>query len=116
MSPRPDVIVTDGFTGNVALKSLEGAVRTVADMVFGVLGRDELKDAARVVAPALLEVAGELDPDVTGGALLLGVNGVCVISHGSSSARAIVNASRLARDCVAAGIVDRVKESIGRAG
>jgi glycerol-3-phosphate acyltransferase PlsX len=116
MSPRPDVIVTDGFTGNVALKSLEGAVRTVADLVFGVLGREDLKDAARVVAPALLEVAGELDPDATGGALLLGVNGVCVISHGSSSARAIVNASRLARDCVAAGIVDRVKESIGRAG
>ena len=116
MSPRPDVIVTDGFTGNVALKALEGAVKTVADVVFGVLGRDELKDAARVVAPALLEVAGELDPDTTGGAMLLGVNGVCVISHGSSSARAIVNAARLARDCVTAGIVDRVEESIGRAG
>jgi phosphate acyltransferase len=116
MSAHPDVIVTDGFTGNVALKSLEGAVRTVANLVFGVLGRDEMKDVARVVAPALLEVADELDPDTTGGALLLGVNGVCVISHGSSSARAIVNAARLARDCVTAGIVDRVKESIGRAG
>ncbi len=116
MSAWPDVIVTDGFTGNVALKSLEGAVRRVADLVFGVLGRDELEDAARVVAPALLEVAGDLDPDNTGGALLLGVNGVCVISHGSSSARAVVNAVRLGRDCAAAGIVDRLKESIGRAG
>lgn len=116
MSPHPDVIVTDGFTGNVALKSLEGAVQTIANLVFGVLGREELKDASRAIAPALLEVAGDLHPDTTGGALLLGVNGVCVISHGSSSARAIVNAVRLARDCVAAGIVERVKESIGRAG
>ncbi|MBV8949912.1 MAG: phosphate acyltransferase PlsX [Actinobacteria bacterium] len=116
MSPWPDVIVADGFTGNVALKSLEGAVRTVADLVFGILGREELKDAARVVAPALLEVAGELDPDSTGGALLLGVDGVCVISHGSSSRRAIVNAVTVARDCVTGGVVDRVKESIGRAG
>jgi glycerol-3-phosphate acyltransferase PlsX len=116
MSAWPDVIVTDGFTGNVALKSLEGAVRAVASLVLGVLGRDDLKDAGRAVAPALLEIAGELEPDSTGGALLLGVKGVCVISHGSSSARAIVNASRLARDCVTAGVVDRVKESIGRAG
>jgi glycerol-3-phosphate acyltransferase PlsX len=116
MSPRPDVVVTDGFTGNVALKTIEGAVKAVANLVFGVLGRDELRDASSVVAPALLEVAGDLDPDATGGALLLGVDGVCVISHGSSSARAIVNASRLARDCVSAGIVGRVQEAIAGAG
>src|SRR5579884_281900 len=116
MSPRPDVVVTDGFTGNVALKSIEGAVKAVASLVFGVLAREDIAEAAQAVMPALLEVAADLDPDATGGAMLLGVNGVCVISHGSSSATAIVNAARVARDCVAADIVARLEEAAGRAG
>jgi glycerol-3-phosphate acyltransferase PlsX len=61
----------------------------------------------------MLEAAADLLPDNTGGALLLGVKGVCVISHGSSSATAIVNAVRVARDSVAAGTVDRLTEAIG---
>jgi glycerol-3-phosphate acyltransferase PlsX len=60
----------------------------------------------------LLEAAAPLLPDNTGGALLLGVDGVCVISHGSSSARAIVNAVRLATDCVAGGFVERMRAAI----
>jgi glycerol-3-phosphate acyltransferase PlsX len=96
-----DVVVTDGFTGNVALKSLEGAMRFLVGKVFEAFGSsEEAKAAAAVLLPALAPVASELDPDSTGGALLLGVNGVCVISHGSSSARAIVNAVRVARDAV----------------
>jgi glycerol-3-phosphate acyltransferase PlsX len=57
-------------------------------------------------------VTDYLDPDTVGGAALLGVDGVCVISHGSSSARAIVNAVSLAVDCVQAGVVERVKQAV----
>ena len=64
----------------------------------------------------LLEAAAPLMPDNTGGAVLLGVNGVCVISHGSSSATAIVNAVRVARDSVQGQVVARLTEVIARAG
>ena len=85
---RADVIVSDGFTGNVALKSMEGALRSLAAVVFGVLdATPETRAAATVVTPRLLEAAQAYDPDLTGGAVLLGVDGVCVISHGNSSAR-----------------------------
>jgi glycerol-3-phosphate acyltransferase PlsX len=57
-------------------------------------------------------VTDYLDPDTIGGAALLGVDGVCVISHGSSSARAIVNAMGLAVDCVKGGVVDRLKQAV----
>ncbi len=112
-----DVIVTDGFTGNVALKSLEGALRSLAGLVFRVLeATPETRDASQVVLPHLLEAAEAYDPDLTGGAVLLGLNGVCVISHGSSSARAIVNAVEVAADCVTSRVVDRVKEAVVDAG
>ena len=108
-----DVVVTDGFTGNVALKTLEGALRAAVTLVFGVLeSSPEAKEAGKVVGPMLLDAAADLDPDTTGGAALLGVNGVCVISHGSSSARAIVNATRVAAECVETGVVGRLKEAI----
>lgn len=117
MTDAVDVVVTDGFTGNVLLKGFEGALRMMVDLVFGVLSAtDEGKQAAEVIMPSLLEAAADLDPDATGGAMLLGVDGVCVISHGSSSARAIVNAVRVADDCVGAGIVKRMKEAISYAG
>jgi glycerol-3-phosphate acyltransferase PlsX len=115
MTHRPDVVVTDGFTGNIALKTLEGALRQVAALVFGVLdSTPEAKEAGTVVGPLLLEAAGDLDPDATGGAALLGVDGVCVISHGSSSARAIVNAVRVAAECVEADVVGRVAAAVGQ--
>ncbi|MBK5288635.1 MAG: phosphate acyltransferase PlsX [Acidimicrobiia bacterium] len=113
MSGRPDVIVTDGFTGNVALKTIEGALKAAAGLVFTTLGAPEAKEAADIVAPLLLQgVTDYLDPDTIGGAALLGVSGVCVISHGSSSARAIVNAVALATDCVRGGFVDRMQAAI----
>jgi glycerol-3-phosphate acyltransferase PlsX len=114
MSGRPDVIVTDGFTGNVALKTIEGALRAAAGLVFTILdSTPEAKEAGKVVAPMLLQgVTDYLDPDTVGGAALLGVDGVCVISHGSSSARAMVNAIGLAVDCVKGGVVDRLKQAV----
>src|SRR3954470_10683825 len=97
MSDAADVVVTDGFTGNVALKTLEGGLKFLVSSVFGALNSsDEAKSVSHVLLDALAPVAAELDPDATGGAMLLGVEGVCIISHGSSSARAIVNAVRVA--------------------
>jgi len=103
-----DVIVTDGFTGNVALKTVEGALSGLAGMVFGVLDEPEFASLAGALKLRMLEAAAPLLPDNTGGAMLLGINGVCVISHGASSANAIVNAVRVARDCVEAGVVERL--------
>ncbi len=116
MSARPDVVVTDGFTGNLVLKTMEGAIRTVAGLVYGVLdATPEARRAAEVISPLLAEAAAELDPDATGGASLLGVNGVCVISHGSSSARAIVNAIRVAAEAVEAAVPSRIQEAVAHA-
>jgi glycerol-3-phosphate acyltransferase PlsX len=107
-----DVIVTDGFTGNVALKTYEGSLLALAGLVFGVLDEPEWAEVAEPLKLRLLEAASDLVPDATGGALLLGVKGVCIISHGSSSATAIVNAIRVARDSVQASVVDRLTDAI----
>src|SRR5262245_7499695 len=115
MHPGFDVIVTDGFTGNVALKSIEGAIRGTAALVFGVLELPELREAAAAVMPHLLEAAKQVDPDHVGGAVLLGVAGVCIVAHGSSSRLAIVSAVRQAVQAVEAGVVDRTKEAIAGA-
>ncbi|MHB8682664.1 MAG: phosphate acyltransferase PlsX [Acidimicrobiales bacterium] len=108
-----DVVVTDGFTGNVALKTLEGALRFFMDALLGVFGHDDdTKRAAEVLLPHLAPLAAEFDPDNTGGAMLLGIDGVCVISHGSSSARAVVSAVEVARDVTAGGLVAKVAASV----
>ncbi len=113
-----DVIVVDGFTGNVALKCLEGAMLGLAGLVFGVLDErgTPWEAAAEALKLRLLEVAAPVLPDNTGGGMLLGLKGVCVISHGASSADAIVNAVGVARDCVAAGVVPRLEAAVRRAG
>ena len=113
VSDRVDVVVTDGFTGNVTLKTLEGGVRAVVDAVLAAFGStDETRAAAKVMLPALAPLADQLDPDSTGGAMLLGVDGVCIISHGSSSARAVVNALALARDMVGADVVGSLRNAV----
>ena len=113
MSDAVDVVVTDGFTGNVALKTLEGGLKFLVQAVMNALGSsEEAKRVSHVLLDALAPVAAELDPDTTGGAMLLGVEGVCIISHGSSSARAIVNAVRVAREMVDAGLVGRLRHAV----
>ncbi len=113
MRASADVIVTDGFTGNVALKTAEGALLGIAGMVFGVLDDPEFAGVADPIRLKLLAAASDLLPDNTGGALLLGVKGVCIISHGSSSSTAIVNATRVAEQCVRAGVVARLVDALG---
>jgi phosphate acyltransferase len=116
MGDPPDVVVTDGFTGNVALKTLEGSLRFFMDTLLGVLATNEdTKKAAEVLLPYLAPLAAEYDPDNTGGAVLLGVDGICVISHGSSSAQAIVSAVKVAHDVATAGLVDRLAHAVAPA-
>jgi len=113
MTDSVDVVVTDGFTGNVVLKTLEGAMRFAFNAVLEALGStDESRAASEALMPALMPLASELDPDTYGGAVLLGVDGVCIISHGSSSARAIVNAVRVGHQAAAAGLVDQLRSAV----
>jgi glycerol-3-phosphate acyltransferase PlsX len=109
---QADVIVTDGFTGNVALKTLEGTLRFLMDTLTEILGRSEVADAAATLFPHLIPLATRLDPESTGGAMLLGVDGVCVISHGSSTSVATVNAITVAHDVAVGGLVAAVASSV----
>jgi glycerol-3-phosphate acyltransferase PlsX len=112
--PSPaDVIVTDGFTGNVTLKTLEGSLRFLFDTLLGVFGTDdETRTASQVLLPHLLPLAAEFEPENTGGALLLGTDGVCVISHGSSNATAMLNAVLVAHECATRGLAEHVAAAV----
>jgi glycerol-3-phosphate acyltransferase PlsX len=113
LSPDLDVVVTDGFTGNVALKSLEGAMRSLVDAILATFATSaETEAAAAVLMPALLPLYSQLDPNSTGGAMLLGVNGVCIISHGSSNATAIVNACKVAAEMAAVDLVGSLAAAV----
>jgi glycerol-3-phosphate acyltransferase PlsX len=107
-----DVVVTDGFTGNVVLKTLEGSLKTVVKALFTAFGQPEYAEAANTLMPALLPLYETLDPDTYGGAILLGVDGVCIISHGSSSARAMVNGIKCAQEMVETKMVDAIRQAI----
>ena len=113
MSPDVDVVVTDGFTGNVVLKTLEGSMRSLVGAILGAFGAtEETRAAGDVLFPALLPLYAQLDPNNTGGAMLLGLNGVCIISHGSSNDTAIVNAVKVATEMVDADLVAALASTI----
>ena len=112
MTAEVDVVVTDGFTGNVTLKTLEGAMRAlVGRLLVAIDTDDETRAAGEALGPALDEMVAELHPDTIGGALLLGVKGVCVISHGSSGESAMFNAIRVAAEMVAAEMVAHIEQT-----
>ena len=112
MTPDVDVVVTDGFTGNVALKTLEGTMRTIVKELFASIGQPQYKEHADALMPALLDLYSKFDPDSTGGAILLGVDGVCIISHGSSSARAMLNGIKVAKDMVDCDMVGLIASAL----
>jgi glycerol-3-phosphate acyltransferase PlsX len=112
MTDDVDVVVTDGFTGNVVLKTLEGSLKTVVKALFSAFGQPEYADAANALMPALLPLYESLDPDTYGGAILLGVDGVCIISHGSSSARAMLNGIKCAQEMVESDMVGAIRQAI----
>jgi glycerol-3-phosphate acyltransferase PlsX len=108
-----DVVVTDGFTGNVALKTLEGAMKFLMGKILeAIMSSDEAKAAGNVLLPALAPTADQLDPDNTGGAALLGLKGLALIGHGSSSAKAVVNAVRIAHELASANIIEALGRSV----
>jgi phosphate acyltransferase len=110
-----DVVVTDGFTGNVALKLLEGTItgllgalrEEITATVLGKLG------GLLLIRPAGRKLRDRLDPDAYGGAYLLGLRGLAVIAHGNSSRRAITNAIRLAARGVENDVVGRLNKNLG---
>ncbi len=109
---KADVIVTDGFTGNVAVKVTEG----VADFIFRELRANltsklRYKLAAMVLRPALLKMRERMDPGTYGGVPLLGVNGVVMIAHGASDARAVKNALRAAHEGASSGMLDAIRST-----
>jgi glycerol-3-phosphate acyltransferase PlsX len=113
MTDQVDVIVTDGFTGNVLLKTAEGTLRFAMRAVLGAFdANDDTKAASKILLPGLIALAQELDPETYGGAVLLGTRGLCIISHGSSSARAILNAVKVAYEAVEADLVSLITASI----
>jgi glycerol-3-phosphate acyltransferase PlsX len=113
LAGEADVIVCDGFTGNVALKTLEGTIHAVltalrAEAEASIRG----KAGGALLRPALRGLRARLDPEEHGGAYLLGLRGLVVISHGSSSRRAIANAVRMAARGVEHEIVRRLQDSL----
>ncbi len=113
MTKTADVVVTDGFTGNVILKTLEGGIKSVMKGLLAAFGSTpETKAHADALLPALLPLNTQLSPDTYGGAMLLGVDGVCIITHGSSNARAMTNAITLGHDMAERGMVDQIRAAI----
>jgi glycerol-3-phosphate acyltransferase PlsX len=108
-----DVVVTDGFTGNICLKLLEGTIKSLLDAL-----RDEIYSSTRgkvgglLIRPAARHLRERLDPDTYGGAYLLGLRGLAVIAHGNSSRRAIANAVQLAARGVEHRVVERLSERL----
>ena len=114
LSGAADVLVTDGFTGNVALKVTEG---TILGLLEGL--REEITATLRgklgglLIRPAARRLRERLDPDTYGGAYLLGLRGMAVIAHGNSSGRAMTNAIRLAARGVENDVVGRLTQNLG---
>jgi phosphate acyltransferase len=114
LSGAADVVVTDGFTGNVALKVTEGTIKSLLDGL-----REEITATPRgklgglLIRPAARRLRERLDPDTYGGAYLLGLRGLAVIAHGNSSRRAITNAILLAARGVEHDVVGKLTQNLG---
>jgi len=108
-----DVIVTDGFTGNIFIKTIEGTAKMLTDLI-----RDEIKAGVLTTVggllakPAFSRMARRVDPFEVGGGPLLGVNGVVIVAHGRSNGRAIKNAIRQARKAVQGGVVEAIRDGL----
>jgi glycerol-3-phosphate acyltransferase PlsX len=117
LTGKAEVIATDGFTGNVALKTIEGTARTVADAVRAAARSGPLAAlGGLLLRPALGSLRREMDPDTTGGAILLGLRGVAVVGHGSSGEAGVANAIRLAARSVEQNAVSRTAKLLSEHG
>ncbi len=110
-----DVVVTDGFTGNVIVKVAEGVASLFAGIIEEEIKRSPLTTLGGLLAkPAFKRVKSHLDYSEYGGAPLLGVNGVVIVGHGRSNSKAIKNALRMAKQTVEGGMIEAIKEEIER--
>jgi phosphate acyltransferase len=110
-----DVVVTDGFTGNVVLKTLEGSIRAILEGLRTEITATTVgKLGGLLIRPAARRLRARLDPDTYGGAYLLGLRGLMVIAHGNSSSVAIANAIRLAARGVEHDVVGRLEARLGK--
>lgn len=112
LRPVADVAVTDGFTGNVVLKTLEGGVGFMVEQFKKLMASMAGEASGAGVSAAVAPLLKELDPNSYGGAMLLGVDGVCIISHGSSSAYAVSNALSVAHAMVEADVVGELRSAV----
>jgi glycerol-3-phosphate acyltransferase PlsX len=114
---RSDVVVTDGFTGNIALKLMEGTARSIVGAVRDAARSGTLsKVGGLLLKPKLAGLRDRLDPERVGGAYLLGLRGLVVICHGNSSRRAIASAVELAARGVEEQVVGKTAEALRAAG
>ncbi len=112
---QADVVVCDGFVGNVVLKFGEGLALGIFTLLREELSRGFLvRLGVALATPRLRALARRLDYTEYGGAPLLGVNGICIISHGSSKAKAIRNAVALAAESVRSRMVEAIRADVGR--
>lgn len=113
MAGGADVVVTDGFTGNVALKLLEGTSRMLLSQVRDALTSTPIASVAALAAkPALARLRERLNPEAYGGAPLLGINGLAVIGHGGSNARAVASALQACAQAVRGGLTAAIADSV----
>jgi len=114
---KADVIVTDGFTGNIALKAMEGAAKLVGSAISDAARKNPVSAiGGLMMKPAMGGLRRELHPDTTGGAMLLGLRKVTVVGHGSSGADGVANAIRLAAKAAAADAPGLTEEMLHRVG
>jgi phosphate acyltransferase len=112
-----DVVVTDGFTGNVALKLMEGTAKTVVGAIREAIRSSPLSALGGLLIRGRLGgLRRDLDPDSTGGAILLGLRGVVVVAHGGSSAEGIANAVRLAQRAADERMIERTAAALEAGG
>ena len=110
---KADVVVTDGFSGNILIKTAEGVAEFVFQSVRDAVQGDPLATlGGLLIRPKLRAVRRRADWREFGGAVLLGVNGVAVIAHGRSDARATYNAIRVARDAVQQQVVPTIAAAV----
>ena len=110
---QADVVVCEGFVGNVMLKTMEGLGGVLFQVIKEKITSTTVRKlGAAAIKPGLKEVAQMMDYAEYGGAPLLGVNGISIICHGSSKARAIVSAIRVAQECVHAQFIEKIRDDL----
>ena len=112
LSGDVDVVVADGFTGNVILKTIEGTIKFLVDQIVTALTAEEAVAVGAQALNHLAPIAAELNPDAVGGAMLLGVNGVAIISHGSAGPTAVTNACQVAKDMVERDLLGELSAAV----